>query len=398
MNSAPTAGTGRVLSGMRPTGALHIGNYHGALRNWVALQHHHECYFFIADWHALTTDYENPALLQKHVHEMVIDWPAAGLDPRSARSSCSRRCLRMRNCTCCCRMITPLSWLERVPTYKDQRRRSSRKRISPPTVSWGIRCAECRHPHLPSAYVPVGEDQVAHVEMTREVARRFNHIYGRDPAFPKKVKAALGKLGPAEVREQYQALRRGFQEGGEAESLHRARQMVQDCQRLADERELLLANRRANTTGCCRRRKCCSRRRPRCPASTAERCRSPTAIRCVSPKNRSRSTGRSAPWPPTRRGCGAPIRARREVPGVGSAQAVFQRGDPRTGAAGLHHGGHRVRMQKPVIERICADATAMRERAAPYLANPRACARYWMPARSARMPRPRPRCRWCGAR
>src|SRR3954470_20738884 len=110
----------RVLSGMRPTGALHLGNYHGALRNWVALQDRYEGYFFIADWHALTTDYENPALLQKHVQEMAVDWLAAGLDPDKSAIFVQSHVPGHAELHLLLSMITPLSWLERVPTYKDQ--------------------------------------------------------------------------------------------------------------------------------------------------------------------------------------------------------------------------------------------------------------------------------------
>jgi len=203
MNSAPTAGTGRVLSGMRPTGALHLGNYHGALRNWVALQEGYEGYFFVADWHALTTDYADTSLLQKHVHEMVVDWLAAGLDPEKCAIFVQSQVPGHAELHLLLSMITPLGWLERVPTYKDQQEQLKEKDLA----TYGF----LGYPLLQSAdilmyraaWVPVGEDQVPHVELTREVARRFNNLYGRDPAFAKKVKAALGKLGPAEVREKY---------------------------------------------------------------------------------------------------------------------------------------------------------------------------------------------------
>jgi tryptophanyl-tRNA synthetase len=231
----------RVLSGMRPTGKLHLGNYHGALRNWVALQGDYEGYFFVADWHALTTDYDNTAPLQQHVHELVVDWLAAGLDPDKSAIFLQSDVGAHAELHLLLSMITPLSWLERVPTYKDQQAELKEKDLA----TYGF----LGYPLLQSAdillyrpaWVPVGEDQVAHVEITREIARRFNHIYGRDPQFAKKVKASLSRFGPA--REQYAALRRRFQEGGDHAALTEARTLVTAAATLSDaERELLLAN------------------------------------------------------------------------------------------------------------------------------------------------------------
>jgi tryptophanyl-tRNA synthetase len=232
----------RVLSGMRPTGQLHLGNYHGALRNWVALQDRYEGYFFVADWHALTTDYENPALLQKHVHEMVVDWLAAGLNPDKAAIFLQSQVPGHAELHLLLSMITPLSWLERVPTYKDQQAQLKEKDLA----TYGF----LGYPLLQSAdiliyrpaWVPVGEDQVAHVEMTREVARRFNHLYGRDNKFGALVKSAVGRLTP-ELRAPYGALRRRYQEAGDQAALAEARALVGAASQLsAEQRELLLAN------------------------------------------------------------------------------------------------------------------------------------------------------------
>jgi tryptophanyl-tRNA synthetase len=227
---------------MRPTGKLHLGNYHGALRNWVALQQRLEGYFFIADWHALTTDYDNTGKLQQHLHEMVVDWLAAGLDPERAAIFVQSDVPAHAELHLLLSMITPLSWLERVPTYKDQQAQLKEKDLA----TYGF----LGYPLLQSAdiliyrpaYVPVGEDQVAHVEITREIARRFNHIFGRDETFPKQVKAALGRL-PPDHRERYGALRRSFQEGGDQAGLAEARALITAAAGLADEqRELLLAS------------------------------------------------------------------------------------------------------------------------------------------------------------
>ena len=185
----------RVLSGMRPTGALHLGHYHGVLKNWVRLQAEYPCLFFVADWHALTTDYEKPADLQQTGLDMVIDWLAAGVDPNQATLFVQSQVLEHAELHLLLSMITPLGWLERVPTYKDQQEKLADKDLS----TYGF----LGYPLLQAAdiliyrarYVPVGEDQVPHVEFTREVARRFNHLYGREPGFEDKAKTAVKKMG-----------------------------------------------------------------------------------------------------------------------------------------------------------------------------------------------------------
>ena len=173
----------RVVSGMRPTGPLHLGNYHGALANWVELQYKYECFFFVADWHALTTGYEDTVDLKANTNEVLIDWLAAGLNPSACTIFVQSRIPEHAELHLILSMVTPISWLERVPTYKDQIEQLKDKDLS----TYGF----LGYPLLQSAdilmyrpeYVPVGEDQVAHVEITREIARRFNHIYGREPDF-----------------------------------------------------------------------------------------------------------------------------------------------------------------------------------------------------------------------
>src|SRR5512138_2814654 len=241
MTSPPlSAPRERVLSGMRPTGKLHLGNYHGALRNWVALQDRYEGYFFVADWHALTTDYENPANLQQHVHDLVVDWLAAGLDPDRAAIFVQSEVPAHAELHLLLSMITPLSWLERVPTYKDQQAQLKEKDLA----TYGF----LGYPLLQSAdiliyrpsFVPVGEDQVAHVEITREIARRFNRIYGREPDFEAKAERAVKNLGSKNAA-LYRELRRAYQEKGEAESLDRAHALLEANSRLtlADRERLL---------------------------------------------------------------------------------------------------------------------------------------------------------------
>jgi tryptophanyl-tRNA synthetase len=210
---------------MRPTGQLHLGNYHGALRNWVGLQQSYEGYFFVADWHALTTGYENTASLQQHIRAMLIDWLAAGLDPQRATIFIQSHVPEHAELHLLLSMVTPLGWLERVPTYKDQQTQLKDKDLA----TYGF----LGYPLLQSAdillyrpaFVPVGEDQVAHVEITREIARRFNHLYGGGPDFDARVKAALKLLSGAD-RTRYQALRKDHQESGRAEAIDEAQALL----------------------------------------------------------------------------------------------------------------------------------------------------------------------------
>ncbi|TAK43507.1 MAG: tryptophan--tRNA ligase [Betaproteobacteria bacterium] len=222
----------RVLSGMRPTGALHLGHYHGVLRNWVRLQSEYPCLFFVADWHALTTDYENPGELQKSGNDMVIDWLATGVDPGQATLFVQSQIPEHAELHLLLSMMVPLGWLERVPTYKDQQAKLSDRDLA----TYGF----LGYPLLQSAdilmyrarYVPVGEDQVPHVEFTREVARRFNHLYGRDAGFEDKAKAAAKKMGSKKAR-LWNELRKKFLEQGDAEALKRAQVLLDEQQNLA---------------------------------------------------------------------------------------------------------------------------------------------------------------------
>ena len=222
----------RVLSGMRPTGALHLGHYHGVLKNWVRLQAEYPCFFFVADWHALTTHYETPEFIQESVWEMVIDWLAAGVDPNQATLFIQSRVPEHSELFLLLAMGTPLGWLERVPTYKDQIEKLKEKDLQ----TYGF----LGYPLLQAAdiliyralHVPVGEDQVPHVEMTREVARRFNYLYGREPGFEEKALEAVKKLGSKRAK-LYAELRTAYQERGEDEALLQAQAMLQESQSLS---------------------------------------------------------------------------------------------------------------------------------------------------------------------
>jgi tryptophanyl-tRNA synthetase len=230
----------RVLSGMRPTGQLHLGNYHGALKNWVELQYQYQCFFFVADWHALTTGYDDTRQLPQQTHEMVIDWLAAGLDPGVSTMFVQSHVPEHAELHLLLSMITPLGWLERVPTYKDQQEELKGKDLA--TYGFlGYPLLQSADILLYRAYgVPVGEDQVAHVEITREVARRFNHLYGRETDFETKVEKAIKGLGGKNAT-LYRSLRRKFQETGETAALEKARALVESNTRLtlADRERLL---------------------------------------------------------------------------------------------------------------------------------------------------------------
>ncbi len=370
--SPPTEKRERVLSGMRPTGKLHLGNYHGALRNWVELQDRFEGYFFIADWHALTTDYENPGLLQQRVHEMVVDWLAAGLDPQRVAIFVQSEVPAHAELHLLLSMITPLSWLERVPTYKDQQAQLKEKDLA----TYGF----LGYPLLQSAdiliyrpaWVPVGEDQVAHVEITREIARRFNHIYGRDEAFGKKLKAALGRLPPPE-RGQYAELRRRFQEGGDAAALAQARALAGSAGMLSpDQRELLLAALEGEHHRLLPAPEVLLTPSPKVPGldgrkmsksygNTIGLTEDPASIE---KKMKAMTTD--------------PARVRRTDPGnpercpVWDLHKIYSSEETRSWVwEGCTTAGIGcLDCKKPLIERVCADAAAMRERAAPYQDNP----------------------------
>lgn len=215
----------RVLSGMRPTGQIHLGNYHGALKNWIQLQHQYDCYFFAADWHALTTHYESSHLIEQQTWDMLIDWLAAGLNPGSCKIFIQSGVPEHAELHLLLSMITPVGWLERVPTYKDQQEKLKELDLA----TYGF----LGYPLLQSAdvliykaaYVPVGEDQLAHLELTREVARRFNHIYGKEPDFQERAEAAIKKMGKKNAK-LFQGSMKAYQEQGDMEALQKGRALL----------------------------------------------------------------------------------------------------------------------------------------------------------------------------
>src|SRR5690606_31213052 len=225
---------------MRPTGRLHLGHLHGVINNWVRLQHEYECFFFVADWHALTTHYENPQILEESIWDMVIDWLAAGVSPNAATLFVQSKVPEHAELHLLLSMMTPLGWLERVPSYKDMQENLKDRDLD----TYGF----LGYPLLQSAdiliyragHVPVGADQVAHVELTREIARRFNHLFGREPDFEESARTAIARMGKKYGR-LYEELRRKYQEQGEQEALERAQALVMEQQNITlGDRERLL--------------------------------------------------------------------------------------------------------------------------------------------------------------
>jgi tryptophanyl-tRNA synthetase len=229
----------RVVSGMRPTGLMHLGHYHGALKNWIRMQSELPCLFFVADWHALTTHYDDPSIIEKSTWDMVIDWLAAGIDPSQATIFIQSRVPEHAELHLLLSMATPLGWLERVPTYKDQIENLANRDLA----TYGF----LGYPLLQAAdvliyratQVPVGEDQVPHIEMMREIARRFNHLYGKEPGFEQKALDAVKKLGSKRAR-LYTELRTAYRQDGDDAALEQARAMLDEAGSLSNiDRERL---------------------------------------------------------------------------------------------------------------------------------------------------------------
>ena len=230
----------RVLSGMRPTGQMHLGHYHGVLKNWIELQNEYDSYYFVADWHAFTTHYSDNIDLESNVSNMVVDWLATGINPNTSTIFVQSKIPEHAELHLLLSMSTPISWLERVPSFKDQQEKLKTKDLS----TYGF----LGYPLLQSAdiliykagLVPVGEDQVSHVEFTREVARRFNYIYGRESGFEEKAELAVNKMAKKQAK-LYRQLRKAYQETGDDESLVKAKALLGEQQNITlGDRERLL--------------------------------------------------------------------------------------------------------------------------------------------------------------
>ncbi len=362
----------RVLSGMRPTGAMHLGHYHGVLKNWAKLQTEYPCLFFVADWHALTTDYESTGQILKNGWDMVIDWLAAGIDPNQATLFIQSQVPEHAELHLLLSMMTPLGWLERVPTYKDQQERLADKDLS----TYGF----LGYPLLQSAdiliyrarYVPVGEDQVPHVEFTREIARRFNHLYGREPGFEDKAKAAVKKMGSKKAR-LLNDLRTKFLEQGDAEALSRARALLDEQQNLSrGDRErlygwlegggkMILAEPDVLLTRASRLQGLDGQKMSKSYGNTIALREEPDS---VTKKIRTMPTDparvkRSDPGNPER----CPVWSLHQVYSDAERQAWVQEGCTSAGIGCLE-------CKQPVIDAVLAELAPMRERAQAYIDDP----------------------------
>ena len=370
LSSLPQAN--RVLSGMRPTGQLHLGNYHGALRNWVDLQYQYPCFFFVADWHALTTGYEDTSRLPEYTHEMVIDWLAAGLNPGVATLFVQSHVPEHAELHLLLSMITPLSWLERVPTYKDQQAELQEKDLA----TYGF----LGYPLLQSAdillyrpgFVPVGEDQVAHVEITREVARRFNHLFGREVGFEEKAEKAVAELGGKNSK-IYRELRRKFQETGDVASLEQARAIVQSNTRITvADRERLLGYLEGSSVSILPEPQVLLTPTPKLPGLDGRKM-SKSYGNTIGLREEPDSIAKKLKTMQT-----DPARVRRTDVGdpekcpVWSLHQVYSDEPTRAwAAAGCRSAGIGcLECKKPLIDKVVADASAMRSRAEEYEQNP----------------------------
>jgi tryptophanyl-tRNA synthetase len=357
---------------MRPTGQLHLGNYHGALRNWVDLQYQYECYFFVADWHALTTGYDDTSGLQHAIHEMIIDWLSAGLNPGVATLFVQSQVPEHAELHLLLSMITPLGWLERVPSYKDQQEQLREKDLT----TFGF----LGYPLLQSAdilmyraaFVPVGEDQVAHVEFTREVARRFNHLYGREADFETKAERAVKELGGRNIT-LYRQLRKQFQESGDQAALERARALVSGNTRITvADRERLLGYLEGSGVSILPEPQALLTATPRVPGLDGRKM-SKSYGNTIGLREDPDSVARKLKAMQT-----DPARARRTDPGDPEKCPVFDLhriySDEATrswASSGCRSAGIGcLECKKPLIDKVVAEVSGMRERAREYQDNP----------------------------
>ena len=362
----------RVVSGMRPTGAMHLGHYHGALKNWIKLQSELPCFFFVADWHALTTHYDDPSVIETSTWDMVIDWLAAGVDPAQATIFIQSKVPEHAELHLLLSMCTPLGWLERVPTYKDQQEKLSDRDLA----TYGF----LGYPLLQAAdvliyrasQVPVGEDQVPHVEMIRELARRFNHIYGKEKDFEEKAREAVKKLGGKRAK-IYNELRTEYQERGDQAALEQARAMVDDAQNLSMiDRERLFGYLEGSRKLILAEPKVLLTEASRMPGLDGQKM-SKSYGNTITLREDRESVTRKVRTMPT-----DPARVRRTDPGDPDKCPVFQlhrvysdeatQQWSRTGCTTAGIGC--LECKQPVIEAILKEQEPMRERAQAYLDDP----------------------------
>ncbi len=357
---------------MRPTGALHLGHYHGALKNWVRLQSEHPCLFFVADWHALTTHYDSPEIIGENVWEMVIDWLAAGIDPQQSVLFIQSRVPEHAELHLLLSMMTPLGWLERVPTYKDQQEKLSSRDLS----TYGF----LGYPLLQAAdilmyraaWVPVGEDQVPHVEFTREIARRFNHLFGREPGFEDKAREAVRKLGSKRAK-LYQQMRTRYQEQGDETALEQGRELLDQAQNLSmGDRERLFGFLEGSGRIILAEPQALLTEASRMPGTDGQKM-SKSYGNAIAMREDPESVRRKIRTMPT-----DPARVRRTDPGEPERCPVWQlhlvysdeatREWVQVGCRSASIGC--LECKQPVIDAILAEQQAFRERAQPYLDDP----------------------------
>lgn len=357
---------------MRPTGALHLGHYHGALKNWVRLQSEHPCLFFVADWHALTTHYDSPEIIGENVWEMVIDWLAAGIDPQQSVLFIQSRVPEHAELHLLLSMMTPLGWLERVPTYKDQQEKLSSRDLS----TYGF----LGYPLLQAAdilmyraaWVPVGEDQVPHVEFTREIARRFNHLFGREPGFEDKAREAVRKLGSKRAK-LYQQMRTRYQEQGDETALEQGRELLDQAQNLSmGDRERLFGFLEGSGRIILAEPQALLTEASRMPGTDGQKM-SKSYGNAIAMREDPESVRRKIRTMPT-----DPARVRRTDPGEPERCPVWQlhlvysdeatREWVQVGCRSASIGC--LECKQPVIDAILAEQQVFRERAQPYLDDP----------------------------
>ena len=362
----------RVLSGMRPTGRLHLGHYHGVLRNWIALQHEYECYYFVADWHALTTSYGDTADIERHSFDMVVDWLAAGVSPTSAAIFIQSKVPEHAELHLLLSMITPVSWLERAPSYKDLQARLNDRELA----TYGF----LGYPVLQAAdiliyragQVPVGADQVAHVELSREIARRFNHLFGSEPGFDEHCQAAIKKMGRKAAR-LYVSLRKAYVEQGDAGAMERGRALLAEQRNLSiGDRERLFGYLEGGGRIILPEPEALLTEQPKVPGLDGEK---------MSKSYGNTIALREPPLEIERKVRGMktdPARARRRDPGDPNNCPVFDLhriySAPSTqewAAEGCRSAGIGcLDCKKPLIEAICAEQAAMTERGAQFEEQP----------------------------
>ena len=360
------------MSGMRPTGALHLGHYHGVLKNWLKLQNEYECFFSVVDWHALTTEYETPGEIEANIWEMVIDWLAVGINPGAAKLYIQSRVPEHAELHLLLSMLTPQSWLERVPSYKEQQERLQDKDLT----TYGF----LGYPLLQTAdiiifkadYVPVGEDQVAHVEMAREVARRFNYLYGRDAGFEEKAQRAARKMGKKNSRMYFDLLKK-YQEQGDVQSLEKARAMVEGQQNISiGDRERLVGYLEGGGKMIFPEPKVLLTEAPRMPGTDGQKM-SKSYNNAIALREDAATVERKVKTMPT-----DPARVRRDDPGdpekcpVWALHQIYSDESLKRWAREgcLQAGIGCLDCKKPLIDAIIKEQAPIKERAADYLEDP----------------------------